>query len=111
MITRRNLVLSTLFGSGTLGLRALATGLPASLLLNPRRALADVANSSCAMGASAQYVIFSTSGSGDPINANVPGTYEDPKIVHSQDPKMAPTSLTLSGQRYTAAAPWASLPQ
>ena len=34
--------------------------------------------------AKAQYVIFSTSGAGDPINANVPGTYADPNIIHSR---------------------------
>jgi hypothetical protein len=32
-------------------------------------------------------------------------------IVHSADPMMAPTSLTLGGQAVTAAAPWATLPQ
>src|SRR6185369_4498973 len=38
--TRRQTLLSALFGAGYVGLRALATGLPASFLLNPRRALA-----------------------------------------------------------------------
>jgi hypothetical protein len=41
-ISRRQAVLSTLFGAGYVGLRSLATGLPAALLLDPRRALADV---------------------------------------------------------------------
>jgi len=59
----------------------------------------------------AQFVILSTSGNGDPINANVPGCYEDPNITHSTDPTMAPTSLSINGQQYTAAAPWATLPQ
>ena len=40
MFTRRQAISSTLFGTGAIGLRALATGLPASFLLNPRRALA-----------------------------------------------------------------------
>jgi hypothetical protein len=40
MITRRESILSTLFGTGLVGLRALASGLPAAFLLNPRRALA-----------------------------------------------------------------------
>ena len=103
--------MSTLFGAGYVGLRALATGLPAAFLLDPRRALADQP-APCPGGSSgAQFVVFSTSGSGDPLNASAPGTYEDPKIVHSQDPTMAPTSLTLSGQAHTAAAPWATLPQ
>jgi hypothetical protein len=110
MITRRDALLSTLFGAGYVGLRALATGLPASLLLRPREALADPAMA-CAAQSKAQYVIFATSGNGDPINASVPGTYEDPMIVHSADPTMAPTSLTMQGQTHTAAAPWATLPQ
>ena len=54
---------------------------------------------------------MATSGSGDPINANVPGTYEDANIVHSPDPTMAATPLALRGRNTTAAAPWATLPQ
>ncbi len=111
MITRRQALLSTLFGTGMVGLRALATGLPASLLLNPRRALADMPASGCPDTSKAQFIIFNTSGQGDPINANVPGTYDDPKVVHSADPTMAPTQLQIGGQSYTAAAPWAALPQ
>jgi hypothetical protein len=111
MITsRRNAILSTLFGSGLVGLRALATGLPASFLLNPRRALAQTAMPPCASADKAQFIIFSTSGAGDPINASVPGTYEDPNISHSLDPAMAPTSVTIRGQAFTAGAPWATLP-
>ena len=91
MITRREALLSSLFGAGYVGLRALATGLPASLLLRPRVALADPsASTMCAAQSKAQFVIFNTSGAGDPINASVPGTYEDTKIVHSLDPTMAP---------------------
>ncbi len=111
MISRRQALLSTLFGAGYVGVRALATGLPASLLLNPRRALADVPAPACASASKAQFIIFNTSGSGDPINANAPGTYDDSKIVHSSDAAMAATSLTIAGQTYKAAAPWASLPQ
>jgi hypothetical protein len=110
MITRRNALLSTLFGTGLVGLRALATGLPASLLLDPRRALASVPPP-CGAKDKAQFIIFNTSGQGDPINASVPGTYEDPLIVHSPDPAMAPMPLTIRGQTYTAAAPWSTLPQ
>lgn len=112
MITRRQAITTTLFGTGYVGLRALATGLPASFLLNPRRALAQSSTPApgCAAG-KAQFIILNTSGAGDPINANVPGTYDDPAIVHSADPAMAPTPLTLRGRATTAAAPWASLPQ
>jgi len=100
-----------LFGTGMVGLRALATGLPASFLLDPRRALADLPASGCPDSSKAQFIIFNTSGQGDPINANVPGTYEDPNVVHSADPSMAPTQLTIRGKTLTAAAPWAALPQ
>jgi hypothetical protein len=111
MISRRDALMSTLFGAGYVGLRALATGLPATLLVDPRRALADSPAPACAASAKAQFIIFSTSGSGDPINASVPGTYEDANVVHSLDPTMAPTNLTIAGQSYKAAAPWATLPQ
>jgi hypothetical protein len=109
MISRRETLLSTLFGAGYAGLRALATGLPVAFLANPRRALAEATR--CHAAADAQYVIFSTSAAGDPINASVPGTYEDPLIVHSADPAMAPGTLTIRGQAHTAAAPWSTLPQ
>ncbi len=109
MISRREALFSTLFGAGYVGLRALATGLPASLLLDPRKALADA--SMCVAQDKAQFIILNTLGSGDPINANVPGTYDDPMITHSADPTMAATPLTIQGQPYTAAAPWATLPQ
>jgi hypothetical protein len=110
-ITRRETLLSAILGSGLVGLRALATGLPISLLIDPRRALAANPTPSCSAVDKAQFIIFNTSGAGDPINANVPGTYDDPKIVHSADPAMAATPLTLNGQTHTAAAPWATLPQ
>ncbi len=107
--TRRHALRSFLYGSGLIGLRSLATGLPASFLLNPRRALATIA--ACNTAAKAQYVILSTSSFGDPINTNVPGMYDDPLISHPMDPRMAPKRLTMAGQTSTAAAPWATLPQ
>ena len=110
-ITRRQTLMSALFGAGYVGLRALATGLPAGFLLNPRRALADVAAGTCVAKDKAQFIILATSGNGDPINANVPGTYDDSKISHSLDPLMAATPLTIGGQQYTAAKPWSTLPQ
>ncbi|HEY1691869.1 MAG TPA: hypothetical protein VGG39_06890 [Polyangiaceae bacterium] len=108
--SRRDALLSTLFGAGCVGLRALATGLPASFLLNPREALAATPVTGCLAQAKAQYVIFQTSGQGDPINASAPGTYEDPNIVHSTDPTMAPASMTIGGQSYQVATPWTTLP-
>lgn len=112
MISRRQALRTTLFGAGYVGLRALATGLPAALLLDPRKALAAVPEECDATtAAKAQFIVFATSGQGDPINANVPGTYEDPKISHSKDPAMAATKLMMRGQPYTAAMPWSKLPQ
>jgi hypothetical protein len=93
-----------------LGLRAAATGLPVSLLANPRRALAQDALPACADNTKAQYIIFATSSAGDPMNASVPGTYEDPSIVHSSDPRLAPANLDLGGKLYKAASPWTQLP-
>jgi hypothetical protein len=110
MLSRREAILSSLFGAGLVGLRALATGLPTSLLINPRRALAD-APPTCASQDKAQFLIFNTSGAGDPINASVPGTYDDTNIVHSMDASMAPTKISLRGQSFTAALPWSTLPQ
>jgi len=110
MISRRNALLATLFGSGYVGLRALATGVPVSLLLNPRRALASA--TPCAAGPEKpQYLIISTSAEGDSLNACVPGTYDDPLIVHSVAPELAPAPLTLNGRTFSAAAPWSTLAQ
>jgi hypothetical protein len=111
MLSRRDWLKRSLYGGGLIGLRALATGLPISLLSDPRRALADSALPQCATKTKAQYVIFATSSLGDPINASVPGTYLDSKIVHSSDPRMAPAMLELGGQAYRAATPWTMLPQ
>jgi hypothetical protein len=111
-ITRRSALMTTLFGAGWMGLRALATGLPVSFLMNPRKALADTGNGpACADASKAQYIIFQTSGNGDSINANVPGTYDDANIVHPSDPTMMGKSLTIGGKQYTAAAVWSTLPQ
>lgn len=113
--TRRELLLQALVGGGAVGLRALATGLPAALLARPgwaaphedpptRAAEGDEAED-------AQFLILSTSSAGDPVNANTPGTYDHPAIEHSADPRMRETPLRLGKNRVTAAAPWAGLPQ
>lgn len=107
-ISRRDMVLRLLFGPSMLGLRSLATGIPLSILANPRKAFAD-GPPACAN--SAQYVVMSTSGSGDPLNANVPGMYDDANIAHPVSSTMAPTSMTLSGTTTKAALPWTQLPQ
>ena len=108
--SRRQLLIRSLFGAGMLGLRSLATGIPMSILADPRRALAAGSTTACPPNP-AQYILFSSSGNGDPVNANVPGAYAITGIAHPPDPAMAPTALKLAGKLYTAAAPWALLPQ
>ena len=103
---RRQFLLSALFGTGWLGLRALATGLPIGLLAKPGSARAQSAT--CVTNP--QYIYFLTSGNGDPLNANVPGCYMDPGIYHPADPTMAPASMSIGGQTYQAALPWTQLP-
>jgi hypothetical protein len=107
MLKRREALLTGLFGSGYIGLRALATGLPAWFLLNPRQATAQ--DLQCAIDAKdkAQYLIVSTSSNGDPINCNCPGTYEATDIIHPQQAEVAATQLTLGGKAFGAALPWA----
>src|SRR6266487_267808 len=100
MISRRYLLLSAIFGAGYIGLRSLATGLPVSFLSNPRKALADRSKKAGATSDKAQYIIMSTSGDGDSINASVPGTYDDPMIVHSVDPAMAAKMLRIRGKSH-----------
>ena len=110
-ISRRTTLQSLLLGGGYLALRSLATGIPAAVLARGTRALADTPGApSGADPAKAQYIILSTSGLGDPINANAPGTYADTSIVHCPDPTMAPAQMTLGGQQTTAALPWTQLP-
>lgn len=108
--SRRNLLLHGLFGASMIGLRSLATGIPASILLHPHTARAEDPPA-CGDAARAQYLLMSASDAGDPINCNVPGTYESSEIAHPLDPIMAPTAMTIGGKPTTAAKPWAELPQ
>ncbi|AKU99127.1 hypothetical protein AKJ09_05791 [Labilithrix luteola] len=106
MTTRRNFLLTSLFGAGLVGLRSLATGLPISFLLNPTRAMADEPPPA------AQFLILSTSGTGDPINANAPGTYDltfAQKALHPASDAMAATPISLGGKSWNAARPWSTL--
>lgn len=110
-LSRRQVLSSTLFGAGAIGLRALATGLPIPFLLTPARADDHADRADPGDDLSAQYLILSTSSAGDPVNGNVPGTYDFPDIVHPADPAMAKTALRLGERATFAAAPWATLPQ
>ena len=107
--TRRSLIKKTVFGAGTLGLKALATGLPAAFVSRPLDAYAQ--DFTCSDKAKAQYLIIATSSAGDPLNCNVPGTYAFPDIAHSPDPRMAPASFSLGGTQVQAAQVWSTLPQ
>jgi hypothetical protein len=106
-MNRRTLLERTLFGSAAVGLRGLATGLPAWMFLRPVHSWAADADA-CQLPdrATAQHLIIATSSAGDPVNANVPGTYDFPDIAHAPDPRMAPTPLLLGGQSFTAAQIW-----
>jgi hypothetical protein len=108
---RRNVLSTALLGAGYLGLRSLATGIPTAILAKGKRAFADDSMTTCSSTA-AQYTILATSGLGDPLNANAPGTYaatgNKAKIAHNQDPLMPATALSLGGTNTTAALPWAT---
>jgi hypothetical protein len=108
--SRRILLAKGFFGGGYLGFRALATGLPVSFLSRPLAA-AEQELESCPDRNRAQYLIVSSSSAGDPLNANVPGTYDFPDIAHAEDPRMEGTPISLGGKTYTAAKLWSTLPQ
>lgn len=107
--TRRKLLLSTVFGGGFLGLRALATGVPLGLLAAPRIARA-APPPECA-GIAPQFLILMTSNSGDPLNANVPGCYGPglESIYHPPGDAMKETNVTLSGVAHRGSQAWANL--
>lgn len=107
--SKRRFLRNSLYGAGLLGLRALASGLPVAMLANPRKAAAETPVCKTGSLPGAQYLILITSGGGDPLNANVPGTYNDPGIYHSASPTMAPTDMTFGTTKVKAALPWASL--
>jgi len=107
MNSRRKFLRDSLFGAGYLGLRSLATGLPIAFLLDPTKAHADPPPP-------AQFLVLATAGTGDPINANAPGTYDLPagyphQALHPGYPAMAKTPLTLGTKTYNAALPWSTL--
>jgi uncharacterized protein (DUF1501 family) len=104
LMSRRAALTALLTGAGGLGLKALATGIPASVLLDPLTASADTPK--------AKTLILASSLLGDPLNANVPGMYEvgPTEIFHPLDPAMAKTSFNLGGKTVSAAKPWAELP-
>src|SRR5258708_37567026 len=116
--TRRNILSTTLFGAGYIGLRALATGIPAAVLMKGRKGFADAA-ATCGNASKAQFFIMHTSGNGDPWNANCPGSYTDVRITHpaattplTGGGTFGPaTNLSLGSVQTVAAQAWANLPQ
>ena len=106
-VTRRESLLAGLFGSGYIGLRALATGLPAWFLLNPRQATAQTLQCMLNAANNNQYLILSTSSNGDPLNCNAPGTYEATDIIHPQQDEVSATTVQVGGKSLGAALPWA----
>lgn len=105
--SRREALLTALFGTGYIGLRALATGLPTWFLLNPRIATAQSLQCTVQAQANLQYLVVSTSSMGDPLNCNCPGTYEATDVIHPQQAEVAATQIMLGSQSYGAALPWA----
>src|SRR5271154_1107182 len=111
MLSRRDLVLRMLFGAGFVGLRSLASGIPAAILLDPRRAMAGGDSGAASPPiTNPQYIIYSTSFAGDPVNCNAPGTYDDPGIAHPNDPSMVATPMTFGARTVTGAQIWSTLP-
>jgi hypothetical protein len=113
--SRRKLLKAALLGAGGLGLRGLASALPAGILAAPFRAGAADACDAAALPAVAglgtpdrpQRLILITSAAGDPLNANVPGSYTHPLVYH---PVNMPTkTVTLGGTEYQCGGPWADL--
>lgn len=100
-ISRRKLAKGAVLGAGLVGLRALATGLPVSWFSGQR--LVHAAE------AAPQFLILATSGQGDPLNANAPGSFVA-GAENSPLPQLAAADVTLGSGQYRAAACWGSLP-
>jgi hypothetical protein len=121
-MTRREGLLTALFGTGYVGLRALATGLPVWYLMNPRSASAQSLSCAISSAANLQYLIVSASSMGDPINCNCPGTggataatytagataQAAGSVIHPPVSALGAGTVTLGSQTYGAALPWAS---
>ena len=110
-LSRRRILERTLLGTSLLGLRSLASGIPISVLKNPRSAPTTPELEAACIAKNPQYVILNSLGSGDPVNANAPGMYDDPAVSHPLDPTMAPAQMTIGGVQHTAATPWTQMPQ
>ena len=106
-IDRRHLLKLLGSGGSLLTMRALASGLPISWILDPRRALAQNPTAATTVAGKAQYLILNSSDQGDPFNANMPGSY-GAKSTHPSVAAAAGTSIPAEGA--TGAQAWATLP-
>lgn len=95
-----------LFGAGYVGIRAMASGLPAWFLANPRTAKAQDMECALSNRDRAQFLVMSASSAGCPINCNVPGTYENPAIIHPTQAEFAATQFALGAKTVTGARIW-----
>lgn len=79
-------------------LTAAATGLPPQFLLRP-----SIANAG-PLDAAATFLLLSISSDGDPLNANLPGSY----VPDAQNNPLLPaTEVTLGSQRWMTGSAWA----
>ncbi len=117
---RREALLSSVLGLGSLALRSLVTGLPMTFLLGKPE-------SSWAAENAAKFLILSHMQGSDPINTNVPGTYGDPNdlsdplhaIAHATVAELGdraqgfevPSQFQLGPKTVRAAQAWSGLPQ
>lgn len=107
---RRDLLKSALAGSGLWALRAAAVGLPLSFVRSPLAYAADACSPAMLTDPAApDFLIMSLGPSGDPLNANCPGSYVA-GVINNPNPEMAPTSFNLGGRPTRAALPWSTLP-
>ncbi len=116
-LSRRQALVKSALGFGSLHMQSLVTGLPIAFLAgSPQHAWANTNEM--------KYTILSHLHDGDPNNVNVPGTYAD----NSSDPRSqierakvsefsakaegfeVPETFNLGNQTVKGAAPWASLP-
>lgn len=118
-LSRRNLLIRSAMGLGSVSLRSLATGLPAGFLLGLK-------SGAWAAPSDAKFLIMSHKQPADPINTNAPGTYPDnagntdDPLSQIQHPRVSelgevaagyetPVTFNLGAQQVRAAKPWSTL--
>ena len=102
-LTRRRMLASALLGGGYVGLRSMVSGIPISVLqsgLVPEARAEERAES-----ITPQFLILCTSGDGDPINANCPGSYGVEGVYNNPHDALRPVEVALGDTISRAAAP------